>query len=133
LDKLNHAAKINHALKWRCAQEQTDENSRVLSHEDLAEIAIQHWRIKKKLEIIGGDSQVGLNFALRKMGQILAKNRIEVVDLDGMPFSTGSAVEVLESDGSGSEQVMKTVEPIVLIDRQVVRFGKVTTQRPGTN
>ena len=97
---------------------------------NLAELALNYWRLSNWVGIVNVDRKMQANSALRKMGAYLEKEGIELRDLIGQKYDDGYAADVM---GIESEQdvpdenliVIETVKPIILLNGSVIKYGQV--------
>lgn len=97
---------------------------------NLAELALNYWRLSNWVGIVNVERKMQANSALRKMGSYLEKEGIELRDLIGQKYDDGYAADVM---GIESEQdvpdenliVIETVKPIILLNGSVIKYGQV--------
>lgn len=100
---------------------------------DLVDLAIEIWRIDKRLNKIMGKMQENnskaIENSMQKIKRFIAKCDVEIRDYTGQKYSSGlSAVEVIsvEKDKKINEDLVKqTIDPAILIKGQLVRKAKV--------
>lgn len=98
-----------------------------LSIEEAKDLAIQVWRIERLAETLAAGTSP-LRYASRQLNELLLKHRVETVDLRGQEYMPGLAVDVIDVEAPKEkfiQRIVETIEPIVMIDGQVVHFGKV--------
>ncbi len=99
----------------------------------IAELAIEHWRLAQSLAGLPGGGPAPARHAARRIGDHLAKLRVETCGLDGRPYDPGMAARVIDAVedltlAPGEVCVMETLSPQVLIDGRVVRAAEVVTR-----
>lgn len=99
---------------------------------DLSELAIDVWRLEKRLDkVVAGISEEqksSLTNSVQRMRRYLEKNDIEIIDPVNQKFNEGLNLEVLsiEKDSSvGSPIIKETVEPTIMYKGQILRKAKV--------
>ena len=102
----------------------------------LVTLAVEHWRLTEWLTGIGGDTAATAGparHALRRIADLLARQKVEVRPLTGHPFDAGLAARVVDTTDDpslppGTAVVAETVSPLVLIDGRVARPADVVTR-----
>lgn len=99
----------------------------------LAELAVECWRLGRWAGE-GPDSSPQARHVARRMGKFLGDLGLEVLDVTGLPYEPGLAVEVLDAFDdarlpAGSQVIDETVAPVVLFRGAVVRHGQVIVRR----
>ena len=97
---------------------------------DLAELALNYWRLSNWLNNSNADRKAVANSALKKINAYLEKQQIALMDLTGQKYDDGYAADVMgiESDRDVSEDeliVSEMVKPIIMYQGSVVRYGQV--------
>jgi hypothetical protein len=102
------------------------------STQSLIELAVEVWRIEKRLakatESLSGDQNKAFENSTAKLRRFLDKNDITFTDYTDQKYNEGMNLDILsiEKDPSISESVIKeTHEPAVLHKGQVVKKAKV--------
>lgn len=101
----------------------------------LVELAIDWWRFERRLltaEDVEGATHN--RYLARRLGKFLSEREISVLDLTGMKYEAGLAVEVLDvlaGEGASEEEeiVDETVSPIVMWRGAVVKHGQVIIRK----
>lgn len=98
--------------------------------DNLAELALNYWRLSNWVKNVNVERKMQANSALRKMGSYLEKEGVELRDLLGQKYDDGYAADVMgiesESDIPDDELiVIETVKPIILLNGSVIKYGQV--------
>ena len=107
-------------------QSRTDRDS--VQIEDLAEMAVDIWRLEKKVFKLKEHSSEyqsrPFESSLSRMKRILQKHSIEIIDYTNQKYNEGLNVEILsvEKDGTIIEPIVKeTVEPGILYQGKMLK------------
>jgi hypothetical protein len=99
---------------------------------DLIELAIDMWRLEKRLAKVlpslTEEQRGNINNSMQKLKRYLDKNNIEILDHTNQKYDEGQNLEILaaEKDPNITEPMIKeTKEPTILYKGQVVHIGKV--------
>lgn len=102
---------------------------------DLVEMAVEHWRFERWLARLPQDASAArARHTARRLARFLADREVKAVDLTGLSYEPGLAVEVLdtvrgEAAGGGGDVVEETVSPIVMWRGTVVKYGEVVVRQ----
>ena len=103
-----------------------------LSVESLVELAVEVWRIEKRITKVSSSlpkvQRKGVETSIQKLKRYLEKYDIEIRDYTNQKFNEGLNLDVLsvEKDPSITEPIVKeTVEPTILCKGQVVKKAKI--------
>jgi hypothetical protein len=99
----------------------------------LAALAVEYWRLVSWLNAANAASSGPARHAVRKLGDFLKANDLEVEAMEGKTFDPGMAVVVvdtLEDDQleDGKAVIEETVSPMVLWKGKVVKNAEVVTR-----
>jgi len=98
---------------------------------DLSRLAIEIWRLKKKInkvgDIIGEDSLKSISLSMNNIESFLEKNDLEVIDFTGHKYSDGINVDVLSFNDENKDTpiISETIEPMVKHQGSIVKRAKV--------
>ena len=97
---------------------------------DLAELALNYWRLMNWVNQSNVDRKMAANSALKKIGAYLEKQQVSLMDLTGQRYDDGYAADVMgiESERDVSEEelnVIEMVKPIIMYKGSVIRYGQV--------
>lgn len=102
------------------------------STQDMVDLAIELWRLEKKLskvkDKLSDDENKALNNSLDRLKRFLSKNDLEVIDYTGQNYNEGMNVDVLHIDKDPSLKqniIFQTHEPAVLHLGKLYRKAKV--------
>jgi hypothetical protein len=100
--------------------------------EDLAEMAIDIWRLERKVtklkEHFPDYQSLPLENSISRMKRVLQKNTIEIIDYTNQKFNEGLNVEILsvEKNGTLLEPIIReTVEPAILYKGKILKRAKI--------
>ena len=100
--------------------------------EDLADMAVDIWRLEKKVSKLKADfpeyQSRPLENSLSRMKRVLQKHSIEIIDYTNQKYNEGLNVEILsvEKDGTLLEPIVKeTVEPAILHQGKILKKAKI--------
>ncbi len=102
-----------------------------ISINDLASLAVEHWRLSRTLQPILDHPPLGpVRHSLRKIQDLLKNAQIEVQTFDGIPYDPGLNARVLERTlmphlPQNSTIVSETVSPLVLHQNQVIKPAEI--------
>lgn len=98
-------------------------------NKDLASLAIEIWRLEKKITKIGlsGDNVQSIDNSISKIKIYLTKNKIEVTDFTGSSYNDGLNVDVLSISDEKRDKpfISDTIEPMVKFNGNIVKRAKV--------
>lgn len=98
---------------------------------DIAILAIDIWRLEKKinkvLPLLSEDSSKSLSNTIEKIKLYLQKNKVEVVDFDGIKYDDGLNIDVLSFIDEKRDKpiISETIEPMVKYNGKVFKRAKV--------
>jgi inactivated superfamily I helicase len=100
---------------------------------DLLMLAVEHWRLATWPQLAAGSS-AAVRHATRRIGDVLARWKIEARSLDGVPFDAGLAAKVIDivedpTTPAGTETVDETLSPLVIFRGTVIRAAEVVVRR----
>jgi hypothetical protein len=100
--------------------------------EDLAEMAIDIWRLERKVtklkEHFPDYQSLPLENSISRMKRVLQKHAIEVIDYTNQKYNEGLNVEILsvEKDSTLLESIIKeTIEPAILHKGKLLKKSKI--------
>lgn len=106
--------------------------SLIVPTQDLTDLAIEFWRLEKRLkkieEKLSEDENKAFRNSVDKLGRFVKKNHLEVTDYTGQVYNSGMNVEILASEkDSQLEQdiIFETHEPAVTHKGVLIRKAKV--------
>ncbi len=106
--------------------------SLIVPTQDLTDLAIEFWRLEKRLkkieEKLSEDENKAFSNSVEKLGRFVKKNDLEVTDYTGKVYNSGMNVEILASEkDSELEQdiIFETHEPAVAHKGVLIRKAKV--------
>ena len=100
----------------------------------IATLAVESWRMRRKLERLGSelsdDQLAGLRHSLDLIGSELRNYTVECRDHTGEPYDAGMALKPLDFERTaglppGKQEIVRTVAPSVYICGHLVREGEV--------
>lgn len=96
----------------------------------LVSLAIEYWRLGSAIDA----PSAPVRHALRKIGEFLATNGLEVQSMDGRTFDPGLALRVVDTieDASlpaGQAVIEETLSPMILYRGRVVKPAEVVTRQ----
>lgn len=107
-------------------------SSLIVPTQDLTDLAIEFWRLEKRLkkieEKLSEDENKAFSNSVEKLGRFVKKNDLEVTDYTGQVYNSGMNVEILASEkDSQLEQdiIFETHEPAVAHKGVLIRKAKV--------
>jgi hypothetical protein len=108
------------------------------SIEELAELAIEIWRLEKRVGKIRGqlpESQIrAFEHTVHRFRRLLEKNQVEIMDVTGGKYYGGLNVEILafQKDPEYAEPVItETIEPSIIHGGKVIKRAKVIVTEKG--
>lgn len=100
--------------------------------QDLTDLAIEFWRLEKRLKKIedklSDDENKAFRNSIEKLGRFVKKNDLEVTDYTGQVYNAGMNLEILASEkDSQLEQdiIFETHEPAVAHKGILIKKAKV--------
>jgi len=100
--------------------------------QDIADLAIELWRLEKRLmkveERLSDDEKRALRNSVEKIGRILKRNDVEVTDYAGQAYNEGMNLDILsiEKDSELKQSIIyETHEPAISQKGVLVRKAKV--------
>lgn len=106
--------------------------SLIVPTQDLTDLAIEFWRLEKRLkkieEKLSEDENKAFRNSVDKLGRFVKKNHLDVTDYTGQVYNSGMNVEILASEkDSQLEQdiIFETHEPAVAHKGVLIRKAKV--------
>lgn len=100
--------------------------------EDVADMAIELWRLEKRLaktrEKLTGDENKALSNSVDKIKRFVQKNDVEVADYSGQAYNEGMNLDILSSEKDPSLKqsiISETHEPAVIHKGILLRKAKV--------
>jgi len=100
--------------------------------EDLAEMAVDIWRLEKKVmrlkEHFPDYQSLPLENSISRMKRVLQKHTIEIIDYTNQKYNEGLNVEILsvEKDSTLLEPIVKeTIEPAILHQGKLLKKAKI--------
>lgn len=119
-------------------QPPTESGGETISDSDLAELAIQTWRLQNRIDGLDPEEHKRIRKQLmdsaRRFAKILQRFDVEFEDVTGQPYSRGwQEVEVVSWEEQGDETspveggpwVRSTVSPIVRRQGKAMKLGQV--------
>ena len=99
----------------------------------LAALAVEYWRLVSWLNVNSTQSTGPARHAVRKLGDFLKTNEVEIETMDGKTFDPGMAVVVVDTvEDPGMEEgkavIHETVSPMVLWRGKVAKSAEVVTR-----
>ncbi len=106
-----------------------EENDRA-EKKELAELALNYWRLLNWVAKSNADKKSIANSALKRINSYLEKHQIELLDLTEQKYDDGYAADVLgvEAESNVSEEdliVREMVKPIIIHRGSVIKHGQV--------
>ncbi len=102
------------------------------STNDLIQLAIEIWRVEKKITkletFLPENQRKGIKNSIQKFKSYFEKYDIEVIDYTGQKFNEGLNLDILafEKDSKIKESIIKeTMEPTIMCKGQVVKKAKI--------
>lgn len=103
----------------------------------LVTLATETWRVRRKLmrlEQLSLPEVSSLSASIERLGSCLQEMGIECKEYDGQPYDDGLNVKVLDYEDSaelapGSECIVRTVLPGILVQGTLIRQGEVVVGR----
>lgn len=106
--------------------------SLIVQTQDLTDLAIEFWRLEKRLkkveEKLSEDENKAFRNSVEKLGRFVKKNDLEVIDYTGQTYNAGMNLDILASEkDSQLEQdiIFETHEPAVSHKGVLIRKAKV--------
>lgn len=106
--------------------------SLIVQTQDLTDLAIEFWRLEKRLKKIedklSQDENKAFRNSIEKLGRFVRKNDLEVTDYTGQVYNSGMNLEILASEkDSQLEQdiIFETHEPAVAHKGILIKKAKV--------
>ena len=106
--------------------------SQIVTTQDLTDLAIELWRLEKRLkkieEKLSEDENKAFRNSVEKLGRFVKKNDLEVTDYTGQVYNSGMNLEILASEkDSQLEQdiIFETHEPAVAHRGILIKKAKV--------
>lgn len=106
--------------------------SLIVQTQDLTDLAIEFWRLEKRLkkieEKLSEDENRAFRNSIEKLGRFIKKNEFEVIDYTGQTYNSGMNLDILASEkDSDLEQdiIFETHEPAVSQRGVLIRKAKV--------
>lgn len=106
--------------------------SLIAQPQDLTDLAIEFWRLEKRLkkieEKLSEDENRAFRNSIEKLGRFIKKNELEVIDYTGQTYNSGMNLDILASEkDSDLEQdiIFETHEPAVSHKGVLIRKAKV--------
>jgi hypothetical protein len=108
------------------------------SIEELSEMAVDLWRLERRVEKIRGqlpESHIlAFEHTIHRFRRLLDKYQIEIVDLTGRKYYEGLNVEILsiqKSPGLAEPLITETIEPSIVHGGKVVKRARVIVTEKG--
>lgn len=106
--------------------------SLIVHTQDLTDLAIELWRLEKRLkkvnEKLSEDENKAFRNSIEKLGRFVKKNDLEVIDYTGQTYNVGMNLDILASEkDSQLEQdiIFETHEPAVSHKGILIKKAKV--------
>lgn len=100
--------------------------------QDIADMAIELWRLEKRLaktqDKLSGDENKALRNSIDKIRRFVQKNDIEVTDYTGQKYNEGMNLDILSSEKDPELKqsvIFETHEPAIIHKGIVIRKAKV--------
>ena len=104
----------------------------VIQTQDLTDLAIEFWRLEKRLkkieEKLSEDENKAFRNSIEKLGRFVKKNDLEVTDYTGQIYNQGMNLEILASEKDSQlaqDIIYETHEPAVAHKGILIRKAKV--------
>lgn len=106
--------------------------SQMIHIKDLTDLAIEFWRLEKRLKKIedklSEDENKAFRNSIEKLGRFVKKNDLEVTDYTGQIYNQGMNLEILASEKDSQlaqDIIYETHEPAVAHEGILIRKAKV--------
>ncbi|MDB5177313.1 MAG: hypothetical protein JWN75_981 [Candidatus Saccharibacteria bacterium] len=106
--------------------------SLIVQTQDLTDLAVEFWRLEKRLkkieEKLSEDENKAFRNSIEKLGRFVKKNDLEVIDYSGQVYNVGMNLDILASEkDSQLEQdiIFETHEPAVSHKGILIKKAKV--------
>ncbi len=103
---------------------------------DIIELALAYWRLKRWVDKVEVDKKLSAYNSLKKIGKYLENQGVQLIGYDGQSYDIGLRGSVAGDDGfydCDEATIAQTIEPVILIDKEIVHYGIVVLKKENEN
>jgi len=126
---LNATESIKDEIKTTFSSKQNEDSNNI---KDLSEMAVDVWRLEKRLQKIGSnlsETQIkAFENSLQRLKRVLSKLDIETIDYTNQKYNEGMNLDIIAIEKDNSipyTMIREMVEPTVLSKGKIIKKGKV--------